>query len=146
MATAARASESSAHASRHGLALEPDANTFRAGPARPNNDPRRGRGLSSPVPGRAASLEEVDQVTTQAQPELIDVMMEVYVEWREECIALRNAYERWSSVRVAERELAFAAYRAALDREDRASAVYADLVRSVERELEVRTPEQPGVR
>ena len=76
-------------------------------------------------------------MSTQVQPELIDVMMNVYVDWREECIALRRAYERWSSVRVAERKLAFAAYRAALDREDRASAVYADLVRSVERELRV---------
>jgi hypothetical protein len=75
-------------------------------------------------------------VRAQVRPELIDVMMDVYVDWREECIALRNAYERWSSVRLAERKLAFAAYRAALDREDRASAVYADLVKSVERELE----------
>ncbi len=73
---------------------------------------------------------------TKVRPELIDVMMDVYVDWREECIALRNAYERWSSVGVAERGLAFAAYRAALDREDWASAVYADLVKSVERELE----------
>jgi hypothetical protein len=78
----------------------------------------------------------VDQVSSQARPELIDAVMDVYVDWREECIALRNAYEHWSSVRVAERELAFAAYRAALDREDRASAVYAALVKSLERELE----------
>jgi hypothetical protein len=78
----------------------------------------------------------VDRVNSRVRPELIDVMMDMYVDWREECIALRKAYERWSSVRLAERELAFAAYRAALDREDRASAVYADLVKSVERELE----------
>ena len=76
-------------------------------------------------------------MNSQVRPELIDVMMDMYVDWREECIALRKAYERWSSVRLAERKLAFAAYRAALDREDRASAVYADLVKSVERELEV---------
>ena len=74
-------------------------------------------------------------MSTQVRSELIDVLMDVYVDWREECIALRNAYQRWSSVRIAERELAFAAYRAALDREDRASAVYEDLVKSVEREL-----------
>jgi hypothetical protein len=75
-------------------------------------------------------------MSTQIQTELIDVLMDRYVDWREECIGLRKAYERWSTVRVAERELAFAAYRSALDREDRASAVYADLVKSVERELE----------
>jgi hypothetical protein len=84
----------------------------------------------------STAVGEVDQVSTRVRSELVDVMMDVYVEWREECIALRKAYEHWSSVRVAERELAFAAYRAALDREDRASAVYADLVKSVERELE----------
>jgi hypothetical protein len=85
------------------------------------------------LPRRA--LEEVDRVNTQVRPELIDVMVDVYVDWREECVALRKAYERWSSVRVAERKLAFAAYRAALDREDRASAAYADIVKSVEREF-----------
>jgi hypothetical protein len=80
--------------------------------------------------------EEVAQVKSKVRPALIDGMMDLYVDWREECVALRKAYERWSSVRLVERELAFAAYRAALDREDRASAVYADLVKTVERELE----------
>jgi hypothetical protein len=93
------------------------------------------------VPGRAPEevdqvKTEVDEVKTRVRPELIDAMMDLYVDWREECITLRKAYERWSSVRLAERELAFAAYRAALDREDRASSIYADLVKSVERELE----------
>ncbi len=60
------------------------------------------------------------------RPELIDDLVEMYVEWREECLALRKPWERWSTVPVAERELAFAAYRAALDREEQASVVYAD--------------------
>jgi hypothetical protein len=51
--------------------------------------------------------------------------MEIYVDWREECVWLRDAYERWLSVPIEERDLAFAAYRAALDREEQASAVYA---------------------
>jgi hypothetical protein len=66
---------------------------------------------------------------------LIDELMDMYVEWREACIALRNAYERWSSVRLAEREFAFAAYRAALDWEEQASVVYADRLERVAREL-----------
>jgi hypothetical protein len=49
------------------------------------------------------------------------------------------AYEHWSSVRTAERASAYAAYRAALDWEEQASAVYADRVNHVVREL-------PGVR
>jgi hypothetical protein len=58
-------------------------------------------------------------------PDVIDRLMEMYVDWREECVWLRDAYERWLSVPIEERDLAFAAYRAALDREEQASAVYA---------------------
>lgn len=59
-------------------------------------------------------------------PELVDELMDAYVEWRQECIAVHKSYERWSSVPSDERRLAFAAYRAALDREELASSVYAD--------------------
>ncbi len=58
-------------------------------------------------------------------PDVIDRLMEMYLEWREECASLGTAYERWLSVPIEERNLAFAAYRAALDREEQASAVYA---------------------
>jgi hypothetical protein len=68
---------------------------------------------------------------------VIDDPMEMYVEWREACVALREAYEKWSSVRVAEREPAFAAYRAALDGEEHASAVYENRVNQAVRELPV---------
>jgi hypothetical protein len=73
-------------------------------------------------------------VKTRIRPELIDELMEMYVDWREECLGLRTAYERWLSVPVGERDLAFAAYRAALDREERASAVYADHIDRITRE------------
>jgi hypothetical protein len=58
--------------------------------------------------------------------QLIDGAMDMYLEWREACVALRKAYDQWSSVPVAERKLAFAVYRAALDLEEHASIVYAD--------------------
>jgi hypothetical protein len=77
----------------------------------------------------------VKKVKTQIRPQLIDDLMDMYVEWREACVALRTAYERWSSVRVAERRLAFASYQAALDWEEQASAIYADRVNQVAREL-----------
>jgi hypothetical protein len=104
-----------------------------------------------PVPGRAASrpfslhrpLEEAKKVKTQIRPQLIDDLMDMYVEWREACVALRTAYERWSSVRVAERRLAFAAYQAALDWEEQASAIYADRLNQVVRELPSAPRSQP---
>jgi hypothetical protein len=78
-----------------------------------------------------------ENVNTQIRPELIDELMEMYVEWREECLGLRTAYQRWLSVPVGERDLAFAAYRAALDREEQASAVYAEHTDRVAREAVV---------
>src|SRR3954451_25012155 len=74
-------------------------------------------------------------MTSQLRRELIDHLMDAYVDWREECITLGNAYERWLTVAVAERSLAFAAYRAALDREQQASSVYADRFEIVTRKL-----------
>lgn len=69
----------------------------------------------------------------QIPSNLIDDLMDMYVEWREASVALKDAYQRWSSVRVAERESAFAEYRAALDREEQTSAFYADRVNRVMR-------------
>jgi hypothetical protein len=77
----------------------------------------------------------VKSLNTNVKPELIDDLMDMYVDWREACITLRKAYERWSSVRVAERKMAFAAYGAALDWEERASAIYADRINQVAREV-----------
>ena len=55
-------------------------------------------------------------------------MIDLYVDWREECAEVQAAYDRWSEAQKNERAHAFAAYRAALDREERASEVYAQLV------------------
>jgi hypothetical protein len=74
-------------------------------------------------------------MNTQIPSRVIDDLMDMYAEWREACVALRQAYERWSSVRVAERESAFAEYQAALDWEEQASAIYADRVEVVTRQL-----------
>jgi hypothetical protein len=64
-------------------------------------------------------------IRPRISPDVIDRLMEMYVDWRQECAWLRAAYERWLSVPIEQRDLAFAAYRAALDREEQASAVYA---------------------
>ena len=55
---------------------------------------------------------------------LIDAYIESYVEWREGCADLHGAYRRWTRSEPPDRDLAFLAYRAALDREEKAALVY----------------------
>jgi hypothetical protein len=55
---------------------------------------------------------------------LIDEAMERYVEWREECAAVHSAYANWTNAPMEETDLPFAAYSAALDREQSAATVY----------------------
>jgi hypothetical protein len=57
--------------------------------------------------------------------------MQAYVDWREECVAVWDAYGRWADAGVTDAALAFVAYTAALDREERASEIYAGLIRRV---------------
>ena len=58
-----------------------------------------------------------------------DALIDLYVEWREECSAVHATYERWRHASNDDRAAAFLAYSAALDREERADDVYAALVR-----------------
>jgi hypothetical protein len=55
----------------------------------------------------------------------IDDLLEGYVSWREACQAVWRAYERWIGSDRGERGLAYAAYLAALDGEERAARTYA---------------------
>ena len=55
----------------------------------------------------------------------IDDLLEGYVSWREACGAVWRAYERWIGSNRGERTLAYAAYLAALDGEERAASTYA---------------------
>ena len=55
----------------------------------------------------------------------IDDLLEGYVSWREACQAVWGAYERWVGSDRGERGLAYAAYLAALDGEERAARTYA---------------------
>jgi hypothetical protein len=59
---------------------------------------------------------------------MVDETIDAYVDWREECTHVWEAYRRWESAVGADAALAFRAYGAALDREARASEVYADLI------------------
>jgi hypothetical protein len=62
---------------------------------------------------------------------VIDEMLERYICWREECAAVRTAYQHWADSDRRERRLAYAGYLAALDREERAARTYAGHVERV---------------
>jgi hypothetical protein len=57
-----------------------------------------------------------------------DEFLERYVCWREACGEVRAAYDGWGSSGSADRLGAFAAYRAALDREESAARDYRTIV------------------
>jgi hypothetical protein len=58
--------------------------------------------------------------------ELIEAAMDAYVDWRQQSAGVYAAYRRWSVANSTDAALAFAAYVAALDREERASRSYAE--------------------
>ena len=58
----------------------------------------------------------------------IDEVLETYVRWRQTCEQVRIAYAGWGSSGQRESGLAFAAYRAALDREECAARSHADCI------------------
>jgi hypothetical protein len=70
-------------------------------------------------------------VATFQQRRLVDELMVAYVDWREECVRVSDAYGGWAAAKAADGGLAFGVYVAALDREERASEVYAGLIRRV---------------
>lgn len=59
-------------------------------------------------------------------------MVDALTEWREESATVRRAYEKWSRTAGEDSALAYAAYAAALEREERASNAYAAAVHEVE--------------
>jgi hypothetical protein len=63
----------------------------------------------------------------------IDELLERYVCSREECHEVRLAYQRWADSERGESALAYAAYVAALDREEHAARTYADHIEHVRR-------------
>jgi hypothetical protein len=67
----------------------------------------------------------------ELRTDLIDALMDLYCEWREECTGVHLAYARFCGVASAERTLAYAAYTAALDREGAACKCYAEHIASV---------------
>jgi hypothetical protein len=67
---------------------------------------------------------------------MLDDLLDDYVDWRESARAVADAYARWSIASGAEGALRFAAYIAALDREQKTAAAYAEAVTDVDRWLQ----------
>jgi hypothetical protein len=57
---------------------------------------------------------------------LADAFVDSWVSWRESCEEVRNAYRWWTECPRPQRALAFAGYRAALDREQHAASIHSD--------------------
>jgi len=74
----------------------------------------------------------------------VDKAFDAYIDWREECAAVRDAYGAWRGKRGADAALAFDAYGDALDREEWAAAVYARLVARLGDLIETRQARQPA--
>jgi hypothetical protein len=68
------------------------------------------------------------EMNRQLDKYLVNEAVDAYVDWREEAVAVWDAYQRWRSAPTADAPSAFAAYRAALDLEECASETYADLM------------------
>ena len=62
---------------------------------------------------------------------MVHAAMDAYLRWRDECDAVSDAYRRWADKREPEAEPAWRAYEAALDREEHASALYAEVINHV---------------
>jgi hypothetical protein len=65
---------------------------------------------------------------TPIDPFLLDALFECYLDWKEACFEVREAYARWRQAVFGDRTTAFAAYTVALDVEENASDGYAELV------------------
>jgi len=66
---------------------------------------------------------------TRRRAALADEFVESYVCWREACEDVRSAYRRWADCQPHQRDLGFATYRAALEREERAASIHSDWVK-----------------
>ncbi|HUE26194.1 MAG TPA: hypothetical protein VMP89_05425 [Solirubrobacteraceae bacterium] len=64
----------------------------------------------------------------EAQRQLVDAVIDGYVTWREQTLALDGAYRRWKHASRPDQTAAFDEYVFALDREEEAASAYRLLV------------------
>ena len=83
----------------------------------------------------SALLTRETGVDTAARDWLVNETIERYVAWRAECEAVSAAYRACSSEIGSERVLWFAAFNAALDREECAAELYSACITRLSRFL-----------
>jgi hypothetical protein len=66
----------------------------------------------------------------RTETRVVDRMISAYIDWREACRLVHDAYRSWASATGPRARVAWR-YTAALDAEERAAEVYASLVRRV---------------
>ena len=74
----------------------------------------------------------------------LDEVMDAYVDWRQECIRVWEAYQRWRTAVRADAALAFQVYQAALDGEERAAEVYGRHIREFEARVRAASTKTTG--
>lgn len=67
----------------------------------------------------------------RVHPDLVDRLLELYCDWRTECSAVQDTYDRFLRASASIRDAAFEDYSAALDREGSAAERYAAQIRLV---------------
>jgi hypothetical protein len=78
-------------------------------------------------------LSQRRQVDRAVRDQLIDEAFARYLDWLTECEAVDAAYWMWLSTAPSDAALPFAAYRAALDREELAASFYGSAINRIER-------------
>jgi hypothetical protein len=85
------------------------------------------------APAVASNVSEPDMrrymMNTLRLNRLLDELVEAYVDWRETCAWVDDAYGAWASERRPANGGGFEQFMVALDAEERAAEVYARLVR-----------------
>ena len=75
---------------------------------------------------RGPRSQDQPHAATKRRSALADAFVDSWVSWREASEDVRIAYRWWSECARPQRALAFASYRAALDREQHAASVHSD--------------------
>jgi hypothetical protein len=75
---------------------------------------------------RGTRSQDQPRAATERRSALADAFVDSWVFWREASEDVRSAYRWWSESARPDRALAFAGYRAAVDREQHAANIHAD--------------------